>query len=100
MAHVPRERWLRRADGTLPNQWSDADYLWRYQTPGRDVGSITVADGKVFLMAYKPKTSQVALQAVSLEGGSMIWESVFPIGSYKLHARNSYAASTPTISNN
>ncbi len=44
-----------RAAGTLPNQWSDADYLWRYQTPGRDVGSMTVADGKVFFMVYKPR---------------------------------------------
>ena len=58
-----RDQWLTfrgndgygKAEGTLPNQWSDKDYLWRYQTPSRDVGSMTVADGKVFLLVHKPK---------------------------------------------
>ncbi len=83
--------------GTLPNDWSDTDYLWRYQTPGRDVGSMVIADQKVFFLTFMPKQSQLALQAVSLEGGSLLWERTYPIGSYHLHARNSYAASTPAI---
>lgn len=84
--------------GTLPNSWSERDYAWRVPLGARDVGSIAVAGGRAHLLSFDPKASSLTLLAIDLEGGSTIWKKTFPIGQYHLHARNSYAASTPTIS--
>lgn len=85
------------ARGSLPDSWADSDYAWRFPLGTRDVGSVAVANGRAHLLAFDPKTSALTLHAVSLEGGSSIWKKSFPIGQYAMHARNSYAASTPTI---
>jgi len=86
-----------RVEGNLPNSWGDADYSWRFSLGSRDVGSVAVAGGRAHLLAYDPKTSSLTLHAVSMDGGALMWKKSFPIGSYHMHARNSYAASTPTI---
>ena len=81
----------------LPDTWTDADYAWRFPLGSRDVGSMAIANGRVHLLAFDPKTSALTLHAIALEGGSSLWKKSFPIGQYHMHARNSYAASTPTI---
>ena len=88
-----------KADGSLPTSWGNTDYAWRFPLGSRDVGSMAVAGGRVHLLAYDPKASALSLHAIALEGGASIWKKTFAIGNYHLHARNSYAASTPTIAN-
>ncbi|MGV3482941.1 MAG: PQQ-binding-like beta-propeller repeat protein [Planctomycetaceae bacterium] len=85
--------------GSLPDTWSDADYAWRFALGSRDVGSVAIADGRVHLLAFDSKASALTLHAIALEGGASIWKKSFPIGQYHMHARNSYAASTPTVAN-
>ena len=88
---------LGRAQGTLPNSWSDSDYAWRFALGSRDVGSPVIADNRVMLLAFDSKASALTLHAIDLVGGTSLWKKSYPIGQYHLHARNSYAASTPTI---
>jgi outer membrane protein assembly factor BamB len=87
------------SDGNLPDSWTDKDYAWRFSLGSRDVGSVTIANGRAHLLAFDPKTSSLTLHAISLNGGSSVWKKSFPIGQYHMHARNSHAASTPTIAN-
>jgi outer membrane protein assembly factor BamB len=89
---------MGRAAGTLPNTWSDSDYAWRLPLGSRDVGSVVVANDRVMFLAFDSKASSLTLQAVALESGKLLWKKPFSIGQYHLHARNSYAASTPTVS--
>ena len=86
------------ATGTLPDSWGDSDYAWRFPLGATDVGSIAISGGNAYLLAYNPKTASLTLHAVVLDSGAAAWKKSFPIGQYHLHARNSYAASTPTIS--
>ncbi len=85
------------AVGTLPNSWDESDYRWRHPLGSRDVGSMSIAAGQVYLLAFDPKSSSLTLHSVNLESGLTTWKMAFPIGEYHLHARNSYAASTPTV---
>jgi len=88
------------AKGTIPDSWGDSDYAWRFPLGATDVGSVTVAGGRAHLLAYDSKTTSLTLHAIALDGGTSAWKKSFSIGQYHLHARNSYAASTPTISGN
>ncbi len=86
-----------RVDGSLPDQWTNEDYAWRYPLGSRDVGSIAIADGKAYLLASQTSPLQLALHSVNIETGKANWKKTFPISDFRRHARNSYAASTPTV---
>ncbi len=90
---------LGHAKGAIPDSWGDSDYAWRVTLGSRDVGSVAVANGCAHLLAYDPKSTSLTLHAIDLEGGATVWKKSFPIGQYRLHARNTYASSTPTIAN-
>lgn len=82
-------------DAMLPAQWTDADYRWRRKLGSRDVGSPIVIDGKVYYLVSKPDSRQLAVESLDLSTGKLRWTREFPLGEYRLHARNTYAASTP-----
>ena len=86
------------ADGTLPDSWTDAEYAWRIPLGRRDVGSVVIANQQCFFLAHDATKNSISLRCVSMNDGSSIWQRSFPLGAYAMHARNSYAASTPTIS--
>ncbi len=86
--------------GSLPDSWSDKDYAWRVSLGHRDVGSMAIDGGNVFLLAFDPTKTALTLHAIGIDTGATVWKKSYPIGQYHLHARNSYAASTPTIAGN
>jgi outer membrane protein assembly factor BamB len=81
--------------GVLPNSWTESDYAWRRKLGARDVGSPIIVDGKVYYLVSKPQSQQLSLESLDLRTGALRWSKEFPLGEYHLHARNSYAASTP-----
>lgn len=93
--HGPDSR--GRADGVIPDSWSDSDYQWRLPLGSVDVGSMAIADGRTYLMSYDADRSAQVLLAVDLEKGSVIWSRAFPVGEYHRHKRNTYASSTPAV---
>lgn len=83
--------------GQIPSTWSDADYAWRRELPSRDVGSPVIADGKVFYLVSRPEQSEIAVEAVDLLTGSLLWSNAYPQKDYRTHPRNTRASSTPTV---
>lgn len=81
--------------GEIPSIWSDSDYRWRRKLGSRDVGSPVIAAGKAFLLVSKPSTQEIALEAVDLVSGQLLWSRAYPQQPHPLHARNTLASSTP-----
>jgi len=86
-----------KAEGSLPDTWTDRDYAWRFPLGSVDVGSVAIAGDTAFLLSFDGARSSLTLLAIDVESGKEIWKRPFPIGEYHRHKRNSYAASTPTI---
>jgi outer membrane protein assembly factor BamB len=85
------------ADGQIPSTWTDDDYSWRRKLGSSDVGSPVIAAGKVFYLAYKPDQNSIALEALDLTTGDLLWSKPYPQSKHHLHLRNTYASSTPAV---
>lgn len=82
-------------DGKLPEAWSDSDYRWRIDLGSRDVGSVAVFSGTVFLLSADAGRSEMHLHAVDLDSGKGRWKRAFPHAQNHLHSRNTLASGTP-----
>ena len=83
------------AGGSLPSEWTDGDYRWRRKLGSRDVGSPIIVDGKVYYLVSKQQPLRLALESLDLATGELRWSKDFAISDYHLHARNTFASSTP-----
>ena len=83
------------AEGDLPSSWTDADYAWRRDLAAQDVGSPVIADGKVFYLASQPSDDRIAAEAIDLTSGDLLWSKAYAQPPHHLHARNTFASSTP-----
>ncbi|MGB7343860.1 MAG: PQQ-binding-like beta-propeller repeat protein [Pirellulaceae bacterium] len=83
------------ADGQIPDQWSDAEYAWRYKFDSRDVGSPIIFGEKVFVLASNPSEKQISLQVIDLGNGNRLWSKTFQQNDYHVHLRNTFSSSTP-----
>ncbi len=83
------------ADGSLPSQWTDRDYVWRRQLEMTDVGSPIVVDRSVYYLTANSKSNEITLESLDLESGKLLWSQAFPHPEHHVHARNTLASSTP-----
>lgn len=83
------------ADGSIPATWTDADYAWRRPLGSRDVASPVITGGKVFLLVSEPAKKKIALQAVELTSGKLLWSKSYDQQPHHLHSRNTLASGTP-----
>lgn len=84
-------------EGDLPTQWGDTDYRWRFDLATRDVGSVAVKDGAVYLLSSSEDKTQLRLIAIDLDSGNEKWTKSFPHSENHLHKRNTLASSTPAV---
>ena len=83
------------AEGELPSSWTDAEYAWRRDLGTQDVGSPVTAGGKVFYLSSQPSEHRIAVEAVDLISGDLLWSKAYAQSPHHLHARNTLASSTP-----
>lgn len=92
------------ATGNLPQELNKNSIAWSTELSGFDVGSASIADGRVYFLesvandSSEGKRSQT-LHCLTLSSGESIWNKSFPQGAFKTHSRNTMAASTPTVDN-
>lgn len=83
------------ASGSLAADWSDDDYAWRYTGVTADVGSPVIYGGRVYFLASRPESRQIAIECLDLFSGERRWSRSFAHGNYPHHRRNTPASSTP-----
>ena len=82
-------------EASLPAAFSKQEYRWTVDLGTRDVGSMAVQDGRVYLLAMSADRPVVRLIAFDLETGKETWSKEFPQAKNHLHSRNTLASSTP-----
>ncbi len=83
-------------DGKLPESFIGQQPGWTVDLATRDVGSLAVQDGAVYLLAKDPSDKMlIRLLSIDLESGKPNWSKAFPHAENHLHSRNTLASSTP-----
>ena len=85
------------SDANLPSQWTDKDYNWKINLPGGGNSSPVVWGNRIFLTCCNDSTGEHSVVCVNAGDGSIRWTRSYPSTTYKHHAFNSYASSTPAL---
>ena len=81
----------------LPAEFSEKDFNWKIELPGRGHSSPVVWGGRVFVTGNPTGTTRRVIVCVSAADGKTLWQKEYATGGYRLHADNNYAAASPAV---
>ena len=81
----------------VPLPWSSTDVAWEMALPGKGNASPVLWGELAFVSSADLGDGQQHLYAIDLSTGRVKWHKVFPSRSYPIHARSSFASSTPCV---
>ena len=103
---VASEAWLRfrGANGSgqsdavnIPIKWNEGDYNWQVDLPGIGHSSPVISGDRIVVTSGDPEGAARYVICLKASDGSQIWSREFSSMTHHLHARNSYASSTPAL---
>ena len=83
---------------SLPTAWTADDYAWETLLPGVGHSSPVIAGERLFVTAGSEDGTTRQLLCLNTDSGEVLWTRSLSLGSDKLHTKNSYASSTPALS--
>lgn len=81
----------------LPDKWSENDYLWQIDLPGVGSSSPVIWDGMLVITSCDSKTAELTVQCLDAKTSKQFWSKSFESSPYRMHSRNTFAASTPAL---
>jgi outer membrane protein assembly factor BamB len=85
------------SETSLPATWTEKDYLFNVSLPGIGHSSPVIYQNKLFVQSADPKTATQIVLSLDATNGSIRWQKEFPLATYVIHLRNSFASSTPAV---
>ncbi len=82
---------------SIPVRWTSADYQWITELPGVGHSSPVAWGDRVFLMSADPQDATRYVMGIDAHSGDILWQRTYPSTSHHLHARNTFASSTPAV---
>lgn len=85
------------SEGNFPATWTEGDYAWKIKLPGKGHSSPVGWGDRLFVTTGNPETGDVTLHCLASATGDEIWQREYAGQTYKMHAGNSYASTTPVL---
>jgi outer membrane protein assembly factor BamB len=82
-------------DKTIPAKWTEKNFIWTTEIPGKGHSSPIVSKGKIFLESSSTDLKERYLICVDAKSGQIGWSKNVPSGKGHTHTKNSPASSTP-----
>lgn len=82
---------------TVPAEWTEDDYNWVTELPGRGHSSPVLINGLLYVTSCDEGRLIRSLLCLDVRDGSIRWQSDVPFTTYKKHKNNSFASSTPCL---
>lgn len=82
---------------TIPVSWSENDYAWRIELPGKGHSSPVVWGNRVFLLSGNPANATEFASCVDADTGKILWQKSYTSKPHHLHMRNTYGSSSPAV---
>jgi outer membrane protein assembly factor BamB len=87
-----------QSDATsIPIKWSEDDYRWKTPLPGSGHSSPVVWGNRVVVTTADPENGDRMVLCLDSSTGDIQWQKKFAASTHSMHARNSFASSTPAI---
>lgn len=84
-------------DDSIPAQWSEDDFNWKIELPGRGHSSPVLWGDRLFILSADPKTAARFVLGIDAKSGKILWQNEYAAGTHKLHGKSNYATSSPTV---
>jgi len=84
-------------DDSIPAQWTDADFNWKIDLPGKGHSSPVLWGDKLFILSADPETATRYVLGIDAKSGKTLWKNEYAAGTHKLHGKSNYATSSPTV---
>jgi outer membrane protein assembly factor BamB len=84
-------------DDSIPAQWTEADFNWKIELPGRGHSSPVLWGDKLFILSADPETATRYALGIDAKTGKVLWKNEYAAGAHKLHGKSNYATSSPTV---
>lgn len=85
---------------TVPVEWTEADYNWVAELPGKGHSSPIAWGSRIFVTAADEKGGVRSVIGLDAADGSEVWRKDVAFTPYKKHKNNSFASSTPAADAN
>ncbi len=82
---------------TVPVVWTDQDYNWKVELPGRGHSSPVVFGTRVYLACADSETAERRFLCLSTKDGGVLWQRDYASQTYRQHRSNGYATATPAV---
>lgn len=82
---------------TIPVTWTESDYNWSVELPGKGHSSPVIWGTKIFLLSADPENATRYMLCLDAADGKVLWKREFPTQTHHLHVRSSYASCTPAV---
>ncbi len=81
----------------LPAKFTEADYNWKVELPGKGHSSPVIANNKVFVTCTPADSGQRMLVALNAADGKTLWQKSWEGPVFQQNADNSFSSSTPAV---
>jgi outer membrane protein assembly factor BamB len=81
----------------VPTKWSDSDYDWKLDLPGKGHSSPVLRGDELFITCGDEKTGTRIVLCLNADTGERRWSREFPSHTHGKHSLNSFASSTPAV---
>lgn len=82
---------------TVPTKWSDDDYNWKIDLPGKGHSSPVLWGERLFVTGGEEKTATRIVLCLNADTGRWLWSREFPSHTHGKHSLNSFASATPAV---
>lgn len=79
----------------VPLPWRSSDVAWEAALPGQGNASPILWGDLAFVSSADLDSGEQHLQAIQVSSGQVQWHKTYPSRTYPVHARSSFASSTP-----
>ena len=80
---------------TVPIRWTEEDYNWVVNLPGKGHGSPVIVGANLFVLCGDPETATRTVVCVAVASGQIRWQRPFPSKTYRQNQSNNYGSGTP-----
>ena len=81
----------------FPGKWTNDDYAWAIDLPGIGHSSPVIWGEQLFIQSADPEKGTQYILCLDTNTGKELWKKQFESTPYHIHARNSFASSTPVV---
>lgn len=86
-----------QSSSRFASEYKSSEFVWRMQLPGIGHSSPAIWGDRAFLLSADPESATRFMLCLDTTNGKILWTRKYESSPHHLHARSSYASSSPAV---